>query len=63
MPSSEKVSAGGADAARERRKGARGSEGKERVAGLGFMAPRWRKRRGSWEVVVVETAMVRGRRG
>jgi hypothetical protein len=60
MPSSE-VSAGGADAARERRKGARGGEGKERVWGLGFVAARWRKRRGSWEVVV-ETAMARGGR-
>jgi hypothetical protein len=57
MPSSERVSADGAAAARERRDDARSEEGKERDAELGFAAPRWSKRSGSGEVVEVETAM------
>lgn len=62
MPSSERVSAGGAAAAaRERRDAPRSGDGKERTAGLGFEVPRWRKRRGSGEEVEVGTAMARGR--
>lgn len=59
MPSSERVSAGGAAAARERRDDARRDDGKEREAGHGFAVPRWSKRSGSGEVVEVETAMAR----
>ena len=63
MPSSERVSAGGAAAARERRDTPRREDGKERTAGLGFAVPRWRKKRGSVEEVEVEmgTAMAEGR--
>ena len=60
MPSSERVSADGAAAARVRRDDARREEGKERDAGFGFAAPRWSKRSGSGEVVEVETAMATG---
>jgi hypothetical protein len=60
MPSSERVSAGGAAAARERRDTPRREDGKERAAGLGFAVPRWRKRRGSVGEVEVGTAMARG---
>lgn len=63
MPSSERVSAGGAAAARERRVEARREEGKESEAGLGLAVPRWSKRSGSGEVVEVETAMAREGRG
>jgi hypothetical protein len=51
MPPSERALAGGAAEVCERREDARRDEGKERVAGVEFLAPWWRKRRGSWEVV------------
>ena len=63
MPSSERVSAGGAAAAWEQRDTPRREDGKERTAGLGFAVPRWRKRSGSEEEVEVGTAMARGGRG
>jgi hypothetical protein len=60
MPSAERVSAGGAAAARERRDAPRREDGKERTEGLEFAVQRWRKRRGSGEEVEVGTAMARG---